>query len=286
MADRLRQAVTCGQEPLRLQRGERTLLCMFLPMPVRPEGRRGALAVVRDVTEHERLERTRREYVANISHELRTPLASMRGITEGLRDGLVTGEEERMRHYTLLLGEVKRLSRLVDDLLELSSLQSSSAAFAPERVDTAETLLELHDRTQNLAQKKGVALSLVLPAEPLPHVQANEDRLQQVLTILLDNAVKFTPEGGRITLGAEPAVRGVRFFVRDTGVGMDEYTRKHAFERFHQADRSHSAKGSGLGLAIAREVMQHMNSRIFVNSQEGKGSEFYFVLPCWEEKKA
>ena len=104
-----------------------------------------------------------------------------------------------------------------------------------------------------------------------------------MLTILLDNALKYTPEGGTVTLSAERAARGVRFSVRDTGIGMDEYTCKHAFERFHQADRSHSAKGSGLGLAIAREVMQRMNSRIFVNSQEGKGSEFYFILPCWEK---
>ena len=269
----LRDAADSPREPLTLQIGERTVLAVFRPLAARA----GALAVLRDVTEHERLERTRRDYVANITHELRTPLSTLRGITEGLRDGLVTEEKERQRYYELMLSEVKRLSRLVSDLLELSSLQSSPAAFALETVDPLETLYEAHDRAQTLAREKGVALTLRVP-EALPPVCTNEDRLQQVLTILLDNAIKFTPAGGEVTLSAEQEARHVRFSVRDTGIGMDAYTLEHAFDRFHQADPSHGAKGSGLGLAIAREVMQRLGSRIVAHSEPGKGSEFSFLI--------
>ncbi|MBQ9198207.1 MAG: HAMP domain-containing protein [Clostridia bacterium] len=267
-----------AQEDAQMQIGERTVLAVFRPLASGD----GGLAVLRDVTEHERLERTRRDYVANISHELRTPLSSMRGITEGLRDGLAVSEEERQRYYELLLSEVKRLSRLVNDLLELSNLQSSPASFSLERVDALETLYELFDRTQTLARQKGVKLVLDAP-ETLPTVETNEDRLQQVLTILLDNAVKFTPEDGTVTLGAAAESRFVRFFVRDTGIGMDEFTIEHAFDRFHQADHSHSRKGSGLGLAIAQEIMKRLDGHITVKSKPGEGSEFAFLVKTAEE---
>lgn len=264
-----------------LQIGERTVLAVYRPLAAGS----GALAVLRDVTEHERLERTRRDYVANISHELRTPLSSMRGITEGLRDGLVESEEERSRYYELLLSEVLRLSRLVDDLLELSNLQSSPAAFALEAVDALETLYEVYDRTGTLARKKAIDFTLDVP-DTLPQVMTNEDRLQQVLTILLDNAIKFTPTGGCVTLSAREEGRHVRFAVRDTGIGMDEHTLKHAFDRFHQADPSHSLKGSGLGLAIAQEIMQRLDSRILAKSKPQEGSEFSFLIKTAEAPDA
>ena len=267
----LRQAAAGPREDLLLQIGESTVLAVFRPLSS------GALAVLRDVTEHERLERTRREYVANISHELRTPLSSMRGITEGLRDGLVEKEEERRRCYDLLHSEVTRLSRLVNDLLELSHLQSSAAAFAVEPVDALEMAYEAHDRAQALARRKGVTLALDVP-ESLPEIMTNEDRIQQVLTILLDNAIKFTPAGGRVTLSVRPESRFVRFAVQDTGIGMDDYTLKHAFDRFHQADHSHSSQGSGLGLAIAQEIMRRLDGRITARSKEGEGSEFAFAV--------
>ena len=262
---------TPDREPMQIQMDERTLLVLFRPLAD------GALAMMRDVTEAERLERTRRDYVANVSHELRTPLSSMRGLTEALRDGLVEKEEERQRYYGMLLNEVLRLSRLVNDLLELSSLQANPAAFETEEVELTEILYELHGRMQPLAKKKG--LNLVLDAEEdLPMVITNEDRLQQILTIFLDNAVKFTPVGGTVTLAAVQEGRYVRLSVRDTGAGMDAYTVRHAFDRFHQADPSHGAAGSGLGLAIAREIAQRLNLHILVHSEVGCGSDFSFLL--------
>ena len=249
-----------------------------LPADGRTPKSAGTVALIRDITEQEHLERTRHDYVANISHELRTPLATIRGLGEGLRDGLVTEDKDRQRYYNIIVEEVTRLSRLVNDLLELSSLQSNPAAFEMERVDPNELIYDLHDLNGSLFAQRQITFVRSLPEEPLPDIRSNEDRLSQVLTIFLDNARKFTPEGGTVTLGAEKTEAGTRFFVRDTGIGMDEETQRLAFDRFHQAERSHSGKGSGLGLSIAKEVLQKMGVDIQLESALGKGSEFSFVI--------
>ena len=243
----------------------------------------GTVALIRDITEEERLERTRHDYVANISHELRTPLASIRGLGEGLRDGLVTEEADLNRYYNIIVEEATRLSRLVNDLLELSSLQSNPAAFETEKVDPRELILDLHDRNGSLFTEKNIAFYHSLPDEPLPIILSNEDRLSQVLTIFLDNARKYTKEGGQVTLGAEKTKQGIRFFVQDNGIGMDEETQRLAFERFHQAERGRSDKGSGLGLSIAREILQKMGIDILLKSALGEGSEFSFTVPFGEK---
>ena len=260
--------------------GDRVLFFAVSRLPAEG-GKRGsgAVALIRDITEQEHLERTRHDYVANISHELRTPLASIRGLGEGLRDGLVTEEKDRSRIYNIIVNEATRLSRLVNDLLELSSLQSNPAAFETERVDPNELIYDLHDRNGSLFTEKKLDFIRSLPDEPLPDILSNEDRLSQVLTIFLDNARKYTPEGGSVTVGAEKAESGVRFFVRDTGIGMDQETQRLAFERFHQAERGRSDKGSGLGLSIAREILQKMGVSIDLRSAPGEGSEFSFVIP-------
>lgn len=257
----------------------KTLYFAISRLPRESGSQQGTVALIRDITEQERLERTRHDYVANISHELRTPLSSIRGLGEGLRDGMVTEEKDKMKYYTIIADEANRLSRLVNDLLELSSLQSNPAAFEMETVDPNELIYDLQDRNSSLFTEKGLTFDRSLPPEPLPMIRSNEDRLAQALTIFLDNARKYTPEGGRVTLGAEEAEGGIRFFVRDTGIGMNEETKELAFERFHQAERGRSDKGSGLGLAIAREVLQKMEIAIRVESEEGKGSEFSFVAP-------
>ena len=267
----------------KIRRGE-TVLEYDVTLLPGLDGQNGAIACIRDITEGERLSRTRYEYVANISHELRTPLANMRGLAEGLRDGLVTDEQERMRYYGIIVDEVRRLSRLVDDLLELSGLQSNPAAFEMEKVEPTEIMWELYDLNRKSFSEKNQALTLDVPEEDLPSIITNEDRLTEVLTIFLDNARKYTQEGGSIVLGAhlqetDGIVTGVRFFVRDNGIGMDEETSRLVFERFHQADKSHAGKGSGLGLSIAREILLKMGVQITLKTKPGEGSEFSFVLP-------
>lgn len=285
VTEMLKRAAVQTPEPKKLQLGEKTLLIRFTSLPVRQNQRQGAIAMILDITEAERLDRTRRDYVANISHELRTPLASMRGIAEALRDGLVSDEAERNRYDNMIVSEIRRLSRLVNDLLELSSLQSNPAAFETESVDPIETLYELYDRTKRLAESKGISLQLSIQEDEVTPIITNEDRLQQVFTILLDNAMKFTPQGGQITLGLENMGYGLRFYVRDTGIGMDAETCNHCFDRFRQGDKSHRASGSGLGLAIAREIMDRLGAKIVAHSEVGHGSEFSFILRKENQKK-
>ena len=268
------------QWDLKFTAGDRVLYCAISRLPREEEGAsRGMVALIRDITEQERLERTRYDYVANISHELRTPLASIRGLGEGLRDGLVSEEGDRQRYYSIIVDEATRLSRLVDDLLELSSLQSNPAAFEMERIDPNELIYELHDRNSSLFEQKGIRFLRSLPDAPLPDIWSNEDRLSQTLTIFLDNARKYTPSGGEVILGAQAASGGTRFFVRDTGIGMDEETQRLAFDRFHQAERGRSDKGSGLGLSIAKEILEKMGLSIQLTSTPGQGSEFSFIVP-------
>ncbi|MBR0319952.1 MAG: HAMP domain-containing histidine kinase, partial [Clostridia bacterium] len=148
-----------------------------------------------------------------------------------------------------------------------------------EKIDPCETVWELHDLNKSLFEEKNIAFSFLIPEEEVPFVCSNEDRINQVLTIFLDNARKYTPEGGHVVLGVEKTAQGARFYVQDDGIGMDEETRLHAFDRFHQAEKSHSGKGSGLGLAIAKEVMQKMHIPISLESEAGQGSTFSFTLP-------
>ena len=270
----------------RILKGQQVLLFTISVLPGEAgEESRGKVALIRDVTKEERLERTRRDYVANISHELRTPLTSIRGLAEGLRDGMVGEEEDRQRYYNIIVNESTRLSRLVNDLLELSSLQSNPAAFETEKVDPGELLWDTHDRNRSLFDKKDITFLCDMPKEELPVIYSNEDRLSQVLTIFLDNARKFTQEGGTVTLGARKEETGILFYVRDSGIGMDEETKKMAFERFHQAEAGRSGKGSGLGLSIAREILKKMGVEIQVESAPGKGSTFRFTVPFGSGEK-
>lgn len=248
-------------------------------LPRRPDRAAGAVALLRDITEQERLENTRREYVANISHELRTPLTSIRGISEGLQDGLVTDPEELHRYYTMITEESTRLSRLVNDLLELSGLQTSSEAFELETISPGELVMDLHDRNRRLFSEAGIGLKHTVPKEELPDILSNEDRLSQVLNIFLDNARKYTPPGGMVEIGCRREEGGVLFYVTDNGIGMNEETQRMAFDRFHQAEKSHSSKGSGLGLAIAKAIMDKMDIAIALRSSPGEGSTFSFVVP-------
>ncbi len=240
---------------------------------------KGTIALIRDITEQERLENTRHDYVANISHELRTPLANMRGLAEGLRDGMVQDEKDKLRYYGMIVDEIKRLSRLVNDLLELSGLQSNPATFEMEKVYPTELMWELYELNNHLFKEKNQTLTLDIPEEEMPLLITNEDRVSQVLTIFLDNARKYTLEGGKVCLKAEVLKEGICFSVSDTGIGMDEETQRSAFDRFHQAEKSHANKGSGLGLSIAKEILKKMDIPVSLKSQKNVGSTFSFVLP-------
>ncbi len=247
-----------------------------IPSGDRTQG--GAIALLRDITASERLEQTRRDYIANISHELRTPLTAMRSLIEPLRDGLVETDEDCQRCYTMIASETVRLSHLVDDMLELSGLQSGSASFEMERIDIGDLMQDIYYRNLILYQKAGLTFSLKLPSD-LPAIRSNEDRLVEVVTIFLDNARKYTPAGGTVELSAAASGKTVAIAVRDTGIGMDETDLKYAFDRFYQGDRSRSDRGNGLGLAIAREILDKLAVPLQVESKPGQGSTFTLNIP-------
>ena len=254
-------ALHISVSPLLLQSGEVT----------------GCVGIVSDVTSAERLEQTRRDYVANVSHELRTPLTAMRALIEPLRDGLVKTEEQRQQIYDVVLRETMRLSRLVNDMLELSRLQSGTASLSRSVFAPLPLFNLIHETYSAYAEDYQQTFVYDVP-EDLPSVWGNPDRTQQVLIVLLDNAFKYTPEGGVVTLSACAEGDVVRIRVRDTGVGIPAADLPHVFDRFYKVDKSHHSKGTGLGLAIAYEIMKHLGEEMSVTSEPGQGSCFTFTL--------
>ncbi len=241
----------------------------------------GAVGLFTDITESERLERTRRDYVANVSHELRTPLTALRGLIEPMRDGMVKNEETRQRYYDIIYRETLRLSRLIDDLLVLSRLQSGKLVFDPQRVNLGEIVEDLADKYTSVAMDKSQTFELLTAPKDCPVVLANADRVEQVMVILLDNAMKYTPEGGKISLKVTRKENKAVIDVSDNGIGISEEDLPYVFDRFYKADKSHTgSNGSGLGLSIASEMLHHMGENISVKSTIGQGSTFSFTLTC------
>ncbi len=240
----------------------------------------GATGFFRDITEEHKLDMTRRDYVANISHELRTPLQTLRGLIEPLADGMVKKDEDRMRYYDIILNETLRLSRLIDDMLELSKLQSGTIAFQMYPFDLNELLNSILARFTPVMKDAGIFFSVHSTTDKLPTVVGNPDRVNQILVILLDNAKKYTPEGGSITITSDynEEIGKVYISVSDTGQGIHEYDINHIFERFFKADRARGKKGTGLGLSIAKELLTYMGEDITVESEYGHGTKFTFTL--------
>ena len=251
---------------------------------VMPDGTlAGCVGILSDVTSAERLEQTRRDYVANVSHELRTPLTAMRALLEPLRDGLIKTEEQRQQTYDVVLRETMRLSRLVSDMLELSRLQSGKASLSRSVFEPLPLMDLIHETYSAYAEDYQQTFVYDVP-RALPHVVGNPDRTQQVLIALLDNAFKYTPEGGCVTLSASVEGDIVRVTVRDTGIGIGKEDLPHVFDRFYKADKAHHSKGTGLGLAIAYEIMKHLGEEMTVSSELGKGSAFSFTLHIATDK--
>jgi len=245
----------------------------------------GAVGLISDITQMERLERTRREYVSNVSHELRTPLTAMRALVEPLKEGMVTAEADRMRYYDIILREVMRLSRLINDQLELSRLQSGTLAIQKAKMPLDDLVYDVCDRYTTVAEEKGLELKVLTDFSGCPMVYANADRVEQMLIILLDNAIKYT-EKGSVSVSGSWDDEKVILSVRDTGVGIPEEDLPYVFDRFYKVDKAHSGKGSGLGLSIARELLKRMDEEIWVSSEKDQGTEFSFTVHRPVEKES
>lgn len=236
------------------------------------------LMVFQDITHVRRLETVRRDFISNISHELRTPLASLKALTETLQESALDDPPAARRFLTNIETEVDALSLMVQELVELSRIESGKVPLQLKSVLPEELLSEAAERLRLQAERSGLRLIIDCPPE-LPTVLADPPRMEQVIVNLLHNAIKFTPGGGEIRLSALLENDSVVFSVSDNGVGISPEDLPRIFERFYKADRARSGGGTGLGLAISRHLVEAHSGKIWAESVEGVGSTFYFSLP-------
>jgi len=239
----------------------------------------GSAAVFHDVTELRRLEKVRKDFVANVSHELRTPITAIRGYAETLQSGALEDRTAAPRMVEIIHRQSERLSELVEDLLELSRLESREVKLRSVEV----SLRDAADRAAETVRPKAATkhIQLLLDVPPELRVLGDERAVEQVLLNLLDNAVKYTPEGGDVTLRGEPQPGGCLVRVRDTGLGIEPKHLSRIFERFYRVDKGRSREmgGTGLGLSIVKHLVGAMDGDIKVDSRPNEGTTFTIFLP-------
>ncbi|WP_127582180.1 cell wall metabolism sensor histidine kinase WalK [Paenibacillus koleovorans] len=264
-----------------------TIRIMFTPIYRRDKGTAvGTIAVLQDVTEQEKLEQARREFVANVSHELRTPLTTIRSYLEALDDGAVGDPVLAHRFIGVTRNETERMIRLVNDLLHLSRLDSRKAQMAKVRTHVPDMLEEVADRFSFQLQQKQIRITIDVDRE-IGEVKLDRDQIDQVLDNLVSNAIKYTPEGGSIQIYSKKLDGDwMEFRVQDNGIGIPKKDLARIFDRFYRVDkaRSRSMGGTGLGLSIAREIVKAHGGTITLDSEFNRGTQVVFTLPLlkWE----
>jgi two-component system phosphate regulon sensor histidine kinase PhoR len=261
---------------LEFEPGKRFL--RVIAVPLMTDGLTGSLLLFQDLTELKSLQTMRRELVGNISHELRTPLAGIKAIVETLQDGAISDKKVAGDFLSSIDTEVDRMMQMVTELTELSRIESGRGDLKPEMVNLNLLAEDVIARFKPQAERKSVAMSADLSTD-IPLVQADKDRIYQVITNLVHNAIKFTPQNGKVNISAELSENSVLMKVSDTGIGISAEDLPRIFERFYKADKARAGEGAGLGLAIAKHVIQAHGGNIWVESEEGKGSTFFFTLP-------
>jgi two-component system, OmpR family, phosphate regulon sensor histidine kinase PhoR len=246
----------------------------------------GAIIVLHDITELRKLERVRRDFVANVSHELRTPLTAIQGFSETLLAGAIDDPQNRVRFLEIILEHSKRLARLTDDLLMLSKMDADRLNLEISRLSVSQFVESCVETTQRPAAEKDLRVSVNL-AQRLPDIAADRRRLAEILQNLLDNAIQYTPAGGQIMVSASADGDEVTFTVSDTGIGIPQADQPRIFERFYRVDvaRSREVGGTGLGLAIAKHLVEVHGGRIWVDSEVGQGSQFHFTVPIFDAER-
>lgn len=239
----------------------------------------GLIAVLHDITEQEKIEMERREFVANVSHELRTPLTSMRSYLEALSDGAWKDEEIAPRFLEVTQTETERMIRLVNDLLQLSKMDSKDYRFSKEIVDFTIFFNRIIDRF-DIIKEQHVTFTRELPSKAV-FVEIDEDKMTQVLDNVISNALKYSPEGGNITFRLEEESDQIKISVSDQGVGIPKDQVNKIFDRFYRVDKARSRKlgGTGLGLAIAKEMVEAHGGKIWAESKDEVGTTIFITLP-------
>lgn len=260
--------------------GENKFLNVLVsPLKYQNDETYGAIIILQDISESMKLEKMRRDFVANVSHELRTPLTSIRGFIEPLIDGTVNDRETSMKYHNIIRSETLRLERLINDLLDLSRLQSGKVCLDIQKVNIVELITNISNKFQPIFDSKGIKFKFKLPGGPV-FILADGDRIEQLMVIFIDNAVKFTPTGGSIEINLAEDDDIVRISVKDTGVGIPKEDIPYIWERFYKVDKSRTSKssGTGLGLSIAKNIVELHNQKVLVESTLGKGTTFEFTM--------
>jgi len=266
------------QTELQLIRQKLTLAVSAAPLDLEPAG--GILIVLHDVTELRRLERMRREFVSNVSHELKTPLTSIQAYAETLLSGGLEDEANSRGFVERIQEQAERLQTLILDLLRLARIESDDVAFEIRSVDVGEVVTEYVEDRADLARSKGVSLKTKPAAVPVI-ASAEAEGLRTIISNLVDNALNYTPAGGRVEVEWGVVDGEVRIEVSDTGVGIPKEHQGRVFERFYRVDRARSRAlgGTGLGLSIVKHLAQAFGGRVELESEQGRGSRFIVWLP-------
>lgn len=238
----------------------------------------GYLVLLQDFSHLHRLETVRRDFVSNISHELRTPLASIKALVDTLRDGAIEDPPAAERFLQRMEVEVDEMTQMVQELLELSRIESGQAPLRLFPTAVATLVEPAVERLRPQAERAELMLSVAIP-ETMPQVMVDADRIRTVVLNLVHNAIKFTPAGGKVTVSATLGDEVVVVSVSDTGSGIPADDLSRIFERFYKTDRARTGGGTGLGLAIAKHIIHAHNGQIWAESVEGRGSTFSFTLP-------
>lgn len=270
-----------GSRTVEILPARRYLRVMALPLRAQDPGtRRGrVLLVIRDISDLQRTEVTRREFVSNASHELRTPLAAIRASAETLQGGALSDRAAASQFVERIVADATRMERMLGEMLELSRLESGHLPLHLVPLKLEAQAAEVVDQFQPVAVAKGVALRVEPPSETLPFAMGDPGKLQQVLGNLIDNALKATSPGGKITVSVREIEFGVELKVVDTGRGIDPIYLPHVFERFYRGDRAPTDGGVGLGLAIAKHIVQAHGGELTAASEVGQGSTFTMRIP-------
>jgi two-component system, OmpR family, phosphate regulon sensor histidine kinase PhoR len=246
----------------------------------------GAVVVLHDITELRRLERVRRDFVANVSHEFRTPLTAIQGFAETLLAGAIDDPQNRTRFLEIILEHSRRLARLTEDLLVLSKMDAERLELEIRRLSVSQLIDSCLETAQRRAVEKDLKISVNMP-QNLPDIAGDRRRLAEVLQNLLDNAIQYTLPGGQIIVSAKTGEDEVILTVSDTGIGIPKADQSRIFERFYRVDvaRSREAGGTGLGLAIAKHLVEVHGGRLWVESEIGQGSQFHFSVPLFDAEQ-
>ncbi|WP_434006902.1 cell wall metabolism sensor histidine kinase WalK [Paenibacillus konkukensis] len=260
----------------------------FTTVYSKEKGSASTIVVLQDVTNQEKLEESRKEFVANVSHELRTPLTTIKSYLEALEDGALEEPQLAGKFVNVTRNETERMIRLVTDLLQLSRLDSNQAIISREVTDVAEMLDEVADRFSFQLEHRQIAIAIEVEPD-MEEIMLDRDRIDQVLDNLVSNAIKYTPDGGSIAIRARcPEPKWLEVSVQDNGIGIPKKDLNRIFERFYRVDkaRSRSMGGTGLGLSIAREIVRAHGGTIALESEWGQGTKVTFTLPYTLEEVA